>query len=115
VLLLIEMLLAAGVVLLGSALNAFARDIKLAVPIAMQLWLFLTPVMYPLSRVPAHLRPFFTANPMTGIVASFRNILISGIGLQLDLLLPSLVGSAALLLVGVWYFGAVETRFADVI
>jgi lipopolysaccharide transport system permease protein len=115
VLLLIEFVLATGVTLLGAALNAFARDIRLAVPIVMQLWLFITPVMYPLASVPQSLRPFFLANPMTGIIQNFRLILIDGRGLSLHLLTPSIIGSVALLVLGTWYFSVTENRFADVV
>jgi lipopolysaccharide transport system permease protein len=115
VLVLLELVLATGVTLLGAALNAFARDIRLAVPIVMQLWLFITPVMYPLSSVPRSLRAFFLANPMTGIIQNFREILIDGHGLSLSLLMPSIIGSTVLLLLGTWYFSATEDRFADVV
>jgi len=115
VLLLVEMMLVVGIVLLGSALNVFARDVKLAVPLLSQLWLFLTPVLYPLSEVPAGLRPWYQLNPMTGVVESFRSILVVGEAPQLAVLLPSAAGAMVLLLLGWWYFSAVEHRFADVI
>jgi lipopolysaccharide transport system permease protein len=115
VLLLVEMILVIGVVLLGSALNVFARDVKLAIPLLTQLWLFLTPVLYPLSEVPSGLRPWYQLNPMTGVVESFRSILVYGQPPDASVLLPSTVGAAALFLVGWWYFSAVEHRFADVI
>jgi lipopolysaccharide transport system permease protein len=114
-LLIVEIPLIVGVVLLGSALNVFARDIRLAVPFLVQLWLFLTPVLYPLELAPADLRPFFLANPMTGIVESFRGALVLGEAPDLGLLWPSLAGAALLLVIGSWYFGAVERRFSDVI
>jgi lipopolysaccharide transport system permease protein len=114
-LLVIEILFACGIVLFLSALNMFARDVKLAVPFVTQLWLFLTPVMYPLEKVPDELRSVYLANPMTGIVESFRDVLIIGSAPDLELLGPSLIGAAAALVLGIWYFGATERRFADVI
>jgi ABC-type polysaccharide/polyol phosphate export permease len=114
-LLLVEVLFATGIVLLGSALNVFARDIRLAVPLVTQLWLYLTPVMYPLSEVPDNLRPFFNANPMTGVIQSFQRVLIDGRPPDPDVLFPALIGTAIALVVGGWYFGATRTRFADVI
>lgn len=114
-LLAIEILLACGLVLFASALNMFARDVKLALPFVTQLWLFLTPVMYPLEDVPENLRPLYLANPMTGIVESFRNVLIIGRAPDLGLLIPSLIGATVALVLGLWYFAATEQRFADVI
>ncbi len=114
-LLVIEIVFAGGIVLFASALNMFARDVKLAVPFVMQLWLFLTPVMYPLSQVPDRLRSLYLANPMTGIVESFRLVLIVGRAPSLELLTPSLIGAVVASVVGVWYFAVTERRFADVI
>lgn len=116
VLVILETILIAGVLLFTSALNVFARDVRLAVPILVQLWLFLTPVMYPLSSVPKGLRSWYLANPMTGVVESFRRALLPpGGGLQADLLLPAAVGAVALLALGWWYFCSTESRFADVV
>lgn len=115
-LLFLELILVLGVVLLGSAVNVFARDVKLAVPLGVQLWMFLTPVLYPLSEAPESLRFLYLANPMTGIVESFRTILIPpGDMPDLSLLLPTMIGSLVLLVLGSWYFSAVESRFADVV
>jgi lipopolysaccharide transport system permease protein len=112
----LELILVVGVVLLGSAVNVFARDVKLAVPLGTQLWMFLTPVLYPLSTVESpEIRTFMLANPMTGLVESFRDILIHGTAPDVGLLMPTMIGAAGLLLLGSWYFSAVETRFADVV
>jgi lipopolysaccharide transport system permease protein len=113
-LLLVEVVLVVGVVLFGSALNVFARDVKLAVPLLAQLWLFLTPVLYPLSEVGA-LRPWFLLNPMTGVVESFRSILVYGDTPDPAVLLPAIAGAIAFFLLGWWYFSVTEHRFADVI
>jgi len=114
-LLALEVILVIGVVLLGSAINVFARDVRLAIPLLTQLWLFLTPVMYSLESVPDSLRPLYLINPMTGLVELFRQVLAYGQAPSLDLVVPALAGAVALLLVGFWYFTAIEDRFADVI
>jgi lipopolysaccharide transport system permease protein len=115
VVLLIELALVAGLVMLGSAINVFARDIRLAVPLFVQFWLFVTPVMYPLARVPEELRPWYLANPMTGIVESAKQVLVYGQGLDPLLILPSTAGALAALAIGLWYFAGTEARFADAI
>jgi len=115
VVLLIELVLVVGVVLLGSAANVFARDIRLAIPLVTQLWLFLTPVMYPLDDVDGALRTLYLLNPMTGIVEMFRQILAYGEAPSMDLLLLAVVGALVMLVVGTWYFAVTEERFADVI
>jgi lipopolysaccharide transport system permease protein len=115
VLLLLEIPLVLGVVLLGSALNVFARDIRLAVPLVVQFWLFLTPVMYVLENAPPQIRSLYLLNPMTGLVESFRRVLVYGQSPSAELLVPTMIGAGAALLIGVWYFGSTEPRFADVI
>lgn len=115
VLLAIELAFAIGIIFFGSALNVFARDIRLAVPLLVQFWLFLTPVMYPLETVPDNLRSWYLANPMTGLIESFRTVLIDKTGPELGLLTPSLIGAVAALAIGGWYFAAIEHRFADVV
>jgi len=111
----IEVALVGGITLLGSAINTFARDIRLAVPVVVQIWLFVTPVLYPLRTVPRAIRPFYLANPMTGVVDSFRRVLVYGQSPEIGVLWPTLLGTGVVLLLGWWYFGATEGRFADVL
>ena len=113
--LLIELVLIVGVVLLGSAVNVFARDIRIAIPLLMQLWLFLTPVMYPLESVSGGLRALYMLNPMTGLVEVFRQILAYGEAPSMNFLLPAAIGALVMLVIGTWYFSVTEERFADVI
>lgn len=114
-LLVLEIALTVGIVLLVSAVNVFVRDVRLAVPFLVQALLFLTPVMYALDSVPKSARPWYRLNPMAGLMESFRDVLIEGRAPQLALLLPALIGSVAVLLIGVWYFSSTESRFADVV
>lgn len=114
-LLLLEVPLVVGVALLGSAMNVFARDIRLAVPFLVQLWLFVTPVLYPLRQARERLGDVLLLNPMTGLVGSFRTVLIDGRSPDAQLLIPAMVGTVVLLVVGLWYFRSTEPRFADVI
>jgi len=52
---------------------------------------------------------------MTGVVESFRRVLVNGQAPEFELLLTAVVGAASVLLIGSWYFRATENRFADVI
>ena len=80
-----------------------------------QLWLYLTPVMYPLERVPDGLRPLYLANPMTGLVEAFREVLAYGRAPTFSLLVPAAIGAVLVLAAGISYFSVTESRFADVI
>jgi ABC-type polysaccharide/polyol phosphate export permease len=115
ILIIVELAFVIGIVLLGSALNVFARDVRLAIPVAAQLLLFVTPVMYPLSSVPHKLRPLFIANPLTGLVEASRSVLVYGRAPQMSTLMPAVIGAGVAFVLGTWYFAATESRFADVV
>src|SRR4051812_27706193 len=64
--------------LLLSATQVRFRDIGVAVPLLLQLWLFATPIIYPLSSVPERFRAIYSLNPMVGVVESFRQVSLRG-------------------------------------
>jgi len=113
VLLAILTALAAGLWL--AALNVQYRDVRYTVGFLTQIWLFLSPVAYPSSLVPARWRPIYGLNPMAGVVEGFRWALIGKTPAPSALLAVS-VGVVLLLLVGgLFYFRRMENTFADVI
>lgn len=69
-------MLGIALALVLSALQVRTRDIGLAMPLVMQLWMFATPVVYPLSAVPVRFRALYTLNPMAGAIENFRRVLI---------------------------------------
>jgi lipopolysaccharide transport system permease protein len=111
----LELVLITGIILLGSAMNAFARDVNIILGSLMPLWLLLTPVLYGIQSVPEDLRWIYALNPMTGIIVSFRNVLGRGLPPDFGLLIPTVIESLLLLAWGVWYFGATQDRFSDVV
>ncbi len=116
VLLVIQMLLTIGVVLLASALNVFYRDIRFVVPLGIQLWMYLTPIIYPASRVPERFRNLYMmVNPMAGLIDSYRRIVLTAEWPQYPYLFSSAAISLALFVVAYWYFKRAEPVFADII
>jgi lipopolysaccharide transport system permease protein len=105
---------ASGLGLIFSALNVNFRDIKYAVPFIIQMGLFVTPVIYPVSYLPARLRPLLALNPMTGVVLGFRSALL-GTPMDMSVLRLSLTMSVILFAVGLLIFRRMERRFADII
>lgn len=99
--------------LFASALNVFYRDVKYLVPLAVQLWLFITPVIYPVSKVPEHLRQWYLLNPMAVVVDGVRRVVLHGQSPDL----PRLAFSSALVLAfgmaAYSYFKHAEVKFAD--
>jgi lipopolysaccharide transport system permease protein len=108
-------LTAASISIWLAALNVRYRDIGFVVPFLMQLWLFLTPVVYPGTAVAeGPLRILYSINPMVGIVEAFRWMLVGG---NLDTSFLWVSGTAVLvsLVSGWFYFNRTEQSFADVI
>ena len=113
--LLIQILLTIGIVLLASALNVFYRDIRFVVPLGMQLWMYLTPVIYPLSMVPERFRALYMLNPMAGLIDSYRRVVLYAQQPNVTYLLMALVISVFVFLVAYMYFKRTEVVFADII
>jgi lipopolysaccharide transport system permease protein len=113
-LLLLVMFTALGVGVLVAALSVAYRDFVHLLPFAIQLWLFLTPVVYSTEAVPAQWQWLIALNPMTGLVEAFRTAFLGG-GFDIGALGLSAAMSLAMLAVGVMVFERCESSFADVI
>jgi len=111
---LLATLFALGVGLWIAALNIEYRDIRVVIPWILQIAMYVTPVVYPLSALPERYRLVATLNPMTGVVESFRAALF-GTPVPAVPLLWSVGASLLLVFTGAFYFRRVERRFADVL
>jgi len=104
-----------------SALNVAYRDVKYVVPFFVQMWLFVTPVIYPTSAVTERLEHlqipgwFYGLNPMTGVVEGFRWCLLGVDSHPWPLIAASAGVSILLVITGALYFGRMEKTFADVV
>ena len=85
------------------------------VTLGLQIWLYVTPVSYPLSLVPAYLRPFYILNPMVGLIDSFRTVVGHGQAPDWVLLAISTAMSGIILIGAYVYFKRAERVFADII
>jgi lipopolysaccharide transport system permease protein len=104
-----------GFTMLTSAGNVFYRDVSPVVQIALQLWLYLTPVAYPLSLVPERYRPLFLLNPLTGVVEGLRAVLVFGREPEWPVVGVSAAIIVAIFLVALVLFKKTDKYFADVI
>ena len=101
--------------LLVSAMNVFYRDVKYVVPLLTQLGLFITPVIYSVSKVPEHLQRWYMLNPMAVVIDGVRRVVLHGQPPPLAPLLIVTVFVLALSVVAYAYFKRVEVKFADLI
>jgi len=113
-LVLLTLVLALGVGAWVSAMTVRYRDFRYALPFAMQLWLFVTPVIYPTSMVPRGWQFLLKLNPLTGIVEGYRAALFGGAADGIGLAMAAMVSTAALW-IGAKTFRRMERTFADVI
>jgi len=98
-----------------SAVNVFYRDVNPVVQIALQLWLYLTPVAYPLAAVSARFKPLLMLNPLSAIVEGFRAALVFGRAPEWQLVATSAVITAVAFAASVTLFKRMDKYFADVI
>lgn len=111
---LLTTILALGMGILFSALNARYRDVRYVLPFLLQIWMFITPIIYPASVVPKEWRWLLALNPLTGIVEAYRGALfdqrIHWQGLAYATLFTFMVLSFA-----AYIFRRMEKSFAEVI
>jgi lipopolysaccharide transport system permease protein len=98
-----------------SSLNVRYRDVRYVIPFLVQLWMFVTPVVYPASLMPEGLRVVYGLNPMVGVVEGFRWCLLGEASGLWAMVLTSILVSLALLMLGAWRFRSAERGFADYI
>lgn len=101
--------------LIFSVIQVRFRDVGVAMPLLLQLWMFASPVVYPLSAVPERLRGFYALNPMVGVIENFRRVMLQGMAPDFYSLGISALVAAALLPVAYLYFKRVEATMADII
>lgn len=112
---LLALLTALSVGLWLSALNVQYRDIQHMVPFIIQVWMYASPIVYPIETIPPGFwRWIYGLNPMVGVIQGFRWALLGGNPPDLTMLIS--VGVVLLLLVsGLYYFRRMEKTFADIV
>jgi lipopolysaccharide transport system permease protein len=111
----IQILFTLGMALFLSALNVSFRDTIQAIPLILQVWMYASPIVYPVNIVPKGLLPLYMLNPMAGIIDSYRKVILHG--LPPDPLYLSYVFLVAVMLfiLSYRYFKRKEIFFADII
>jgi lipopolysaccharide transport system permease protein len=113
-LILLVALLALAFGLWTSAVNVKYRDVGIALPVLIQLWMFASPIVYPLSLVPPRWRLVYSLNPLVGVTEGFRAALF-GLRLNRTALSISIVVTLVLLIYSTYAFRRREKTFADIV
>lgn len=112
---LIALLAALAVSLWFSALHVRFRDVGHVIPFFVQIWMFASPIVYPISLIPEGWRTLYSLNPVVGVVEGFRWSLLGQHAPAIETIVPSVCIVLILLASGIVYFKRMERTFADVI
>jgi lipopolysaccharide transport system permease protein len=115
VLVFMTFIVAVGCGLWLSALNVEYRDFQYVIPFLVQIWMFVTPVIYPVTLFPEKYHWILSLNPMGGIIVAFRAATLGHQPINWDLLFISSGVGFLIFFTGLLYFRKVERSFADVI
>ena len=113
--LIIQIILVTGLSLFLSAFNVFKRDAGYVVPIGLQVWMFLSPIVYPVNLVPENYKTLYMLNPVACIVEGYRSSILYGQMPSLRELGWAAVVSVVILVAAYIYFKKAEMKFADII
>ena len=98
-----------------SALCVKYRDVTVVIPFLVQIWLYASPVAYPVSLVPERWRFLYSLNPMAGVIEGFRWSLLGNPAPDFKVMAVSALAVVILLVGGIVYFKRMEQAFADVV
>jgi lipopolysaccharide transport system permease protein len=107
-------LFALGIGMWTSSLNVKYRDVGVALPVLLQVWMYASPVLYPSSLVPAQWRTLYGLNPMVGLIEGFRAAVL-GRPFPGRAVAVSALSAVVLFICASYAFRRMETSFADVI
>jgi ABC-type polysaccharide/polyol phosphate export permease len=110
---LVELVLLLGVVLFVSSLNVYFRDLEHLVEVFLSLMFYVTPIIYPLDKVPERYQNLLLLNPMASLIEAWRDLFMNNAIPGLEVLWPSLVSALAATVIGYGVFGRLERGFAD--
>jgi lipopolysaccharide transport system permease protein len=108
-------ILGLGMGILVSSLVTKYRDLTFAMTFAVQIWMYLTPVVYPLTQVPEKYRNLYVLNPMVSIVESFRGAFLGLSSIETHHILISVLVTLTIFIVGVILFSRIEKTFMDTV
>ncbi len=108
-------LLSLGLGILISSMTTKYKDLRFAMGFGIQLWMYATPIVYPLTQVPDWLRPYYVMNPMVALVESFRYAFFGTSSLQWGHIVLSWGMTVIILFLGIIIFSRQEKTFMDTI
>jgi len=109
----IQLIFTLGLALPLAAMNLFFHDVRFLVGVALNLWFYLTPVLYPVDIIPEQYRWIFDINPMAIFIHAYRRVILHGDAPDIDRMAVGLVISVLVFVLGYYAFKKMEPGFAD--
>lgn len=110
-----QLIATCGISWLVASLGVFVRDVVQGIALVLMAWMYLTPIIYPESLVPAGYRAMVNLNPFTALVRNYRKFLLEGMAPDWWGLAYFMAFAAVAFLLGYWWFARTRKNFADVI
>lgn len=113
VIMFVEYLMCIGIAFVTSAVTVYFRDLEHILGIVAMAWMYLTPIVYPEDYCPERLQKYLHLNPMTSVVAAYRDVIYYGRIPRLETLGEAALLGAITLAVGVVVFSKLKKHFAE--
>jgi lipopolysaccharide transport system permease protein len=110
---LIEFTLVLGITFLTSSITVYLRDLEHIMTILNMLWMYLTPILYSITMIPAIYLPYIQLNPMTAVIVAYRDILYYAQVPMMGTLLNAVLMALTVLIVGYLVFTKIQRYFAE--
>ena len=108
-------ILGLGFGLLISSLTAKYRDLTFAMTFFVQIWMYLTPIVYPISQVPEKYRAIYNLNPMSSVIETFRFAFFGTNSINIQTVMVSVCFAIVVLIIGLYKFSQTEKSFIDTV
>ena len=108
-----QYILVLGMVFIFSALNVYFRDLEYILNIIIMVWFYLTPIVYSIDMIPNYARKWFYLNPMTNIIAFYRDILYYKRMPSFSSFIWILLYGTVMIVVGYFVFEKLQKNFAE--
>jgi lipopolysaccharide transport system permease protein len=115
ILLIIQLLFTVGLGWLLAAGNAYLRDLTQVAGVGMVVWMYLTPVVYPMTAVPSQFQTYIWLNPLSHLISGYRAIFLDGISPFTAGFFYFTLFAIVLFTIGLWVFHLGEREFADIL
>ncbi len=113
IVMLIQYLLVTGVTLITSSLTIYMRDLEHIMSVLSMAWMYVSPIVYPISYIPEKYHNVYMLNPMAPVTLAYRDILYYGRLPGYKIMLAAFLESVVILIVGLLIFGKLKKRFAE--